>query len=230
MTKSQIMGPLAAIALTVTFAATASATQIYTVDAWIGDLKTDHIGGTHADRPLPTPAADAHFVISGPIDWITNRGTNLVQDFLTKDGSVALPSISGFTSPSTNYATLASFLDASMSKGGDAYSAFFHITGTYDSASSYSGTIRHDDGASLYIDNGATQIFDSSPETVAITSNFVLPSGTHKFDLYYVEGNGAPSVLNINFPADVQAAPEPAAIAVFGIGMIGLGLARRRRA
>ena len=141
-----------------------------------------------------------------------------------------MPSISGFTSPSTNYATLASFLDASMSKGGDAYSAFFHITGTYDSASSYSGTIRHDDGASLYIDNGATQIFDSSPETVAITSSFVLPSGTHKFDLYYVEGNGAPSVLNINFPADVQAAPEPAAIAVFGIGMIGLGLARRRRA
>ena len=227
--KSKFVGPMAALALTVAFAGGASATPIYTVDAWIGNLKADHIGGTNADKPLPSPAADAHFTIAGPIDWITSKGANLVQDFLTKDGAVALPAIGGYTSPSASYATLASFLAASMSKGGDAYSAFFHITGAYSSAANYAGTIRHDDGASLYIDNDATKIFGSAPETSAITTSFVLPSGSHNFDLYYVEGNGAPSVLNINFPSSVVPTPEPAAIALFGIGLLGLGLARRRR-
>lgn len=229
VTKPLYLGPIAALALTIGFAAAAAATPVYTVDAWIGDLKADHVGGTDANNVLPGPAADAHFTIAGPIDWITSRGTNLVQDFLTQDGAVALPAIAGYSSPSAHYATLASFLAASMSTGGDAYSAFFHITGTYDSAASYAGTVRHDDGASLYIDNGATQIFGHAPETSAITNSFVLPAGTHNFDLYYVEGNGAPSVLKINFPTNVVPTPEPAALALFATGLLGLGLVRRRR-
>jgi hypothetical protein len=230
-----LLAPITALAITCALTGAAVASPIYTVDVWIGDLKADHTGGTNADKPLPSVAADAHFTVAGPIDWVTDKKSNLVQNFLTDDGATALPTLSGYTTPSGQYATLASFLGASMSAGGDAYSAFFHITGTYSSLTSFAGSIEHDDGASLYIDNGATKVFGNSPETTAITDTFTLAAGTHEFDLYYVEGNGAPSVLDVVFPSAVvtttaASVPEPATLALFGVGLLGLSAVHRRNA
>ena len=148
---------------------TAQAAQTVTVDAWIGDLKAIHPGGTNADAPLPFGAPHAHFTIPGPIGWFTSNGANLVNDFFTQDGGVGLRSITGFSCPRSTY-----------------------------------GSITHDDGTGLYINNGTITVFNHAPETSAVTDSAILPAGSHNFDLYPVEGNRAPSVLKISFPDDVQ--------------------------
>ena len=236
--KSGLLGSLSVLALTCAMAGAAVATPIYTVDVWIGDLSAEHTGGTNASPPLPTPAADAHFTFSGPVDWFTAgknaSGQAIVGDFFQKDDPTAsLAAISGFSSPSSQYSSLTKFLADIMSKKNTAKpAAFFHLAGSYTSLGSYAGSIQHDDGASLYIDNGSVQIFSNPAETSVVTDNFTLPGGTHNFDIYYVEAGGAPAELTVNFPngGEPPAIPEPAPLAVFGSGLAGLALARRRRA
>jgi PEP-CTERM motif len=125
---------------------------------------------------------------------------------------------------------LSSFLSKVMSTG----SYGFEFTGqttpimelTFTAASALSGTINHDDGISLYSHGNTTTdllpISAASPTTAELT-NFSIGPGT--YDLYYVEANGAPAVLDM----EVTAAPEPASLAMLGIGILSLGVVRRRK-
>ena len=65
---------------------------------------------------------------------------------------------------------------------------------------------------------------NSAAETVDITNTFVTTLGPHSYVLDYVEGNGAPSVLEFS-----TAAPEPATWAMMLLGFAGLGFAGYRR-
>ena len=199
-----------------------SAVQAATFDVTVWTGPNNGVDSTiFAGNVTPTGLASAHFTWSGDIDWLVGGGQNQdasgnhVDDFLGNTSNV-----SNFSSPRGTYADLNTFLNASLSVAGDAYASYFKIVGFGGGH----GSITHDDGASVY-DYLGNAVYSSPNETSAITGNFDLPTGAHPFTVYYVEGNGSPSVLNISG----LAVPEPATWAMMLMGFGGLGAVMRRR-
>jgi hypothetical protein len=126
--------------------------------------------------------------------------------------------------------TEAAFLASTLSDQGDLHTAFFNISGVLSGTILTGSQITHDDGATFIL--GGNTLVDSAPETNAAQDS-VAP-GTYtgaNFNLYYVEGNGAPAVLNVvlkteNLTTDV---PEPSTWAMMILGFFGVGFMAYRR-
>ena len=118
--------------------------------------------------------------------------------------------------------------------------AIYDFTGWLNvaTAGTYTFQIAADDAARLSIDGvdlAESNFYDGNlnlPSTVDLN----LTAGAHAFDLFafqtvggeylysYIYGNNG-----LTFTTDV-AVPEPAMLGLFGLGAIGLGLSRRRKA
>jgi hypothetical protein len=124
----------------------------------------------------------------------------------------------------------AAFLASTLSTQNDTKTAFFDISGSITGIV-VSGIVVHDDGATFVI-GGITQF--SNPGETNNTPDTV-PGGTFNgalFDLYYVEGNGSPSVLDVhlNRVFITPQVPEPSTWAMMILGFAGIGtMAYRRR-
>lgn len=92
----------------------------------------------------------------------------------------------------------------------------------------------HDDGARLKIDGGIYAIADGVFDN-RFTSGAPLLAGTYRFEILYFENFGGASLEFIEtVPGSgvrnlVQAVPEPGTVALFGIGLAGMALSRRRK-
>ncbi len=218
MLRSKLLAAAAGAAMLTAMSPAAHAGYAYgvSVDYWSYDGSAV---GTNADfgNPITSTTPDATFFYAGPVNWVYNgpqSGPNSVDTFLN------INDVASFSSPSGKFASEADFGSSTLSISGDATSAFFWILGAGNFGTV---SVTHDDGAVMYVDSYANPVIWSPGETVAVTNTAQVAPGFHEYVVTYVEGNGAPSVLQV-------AVPEPATWAMMLLGFAGFGFAGYRRA
>ena len=115
---------------------------------------------------------------------------------------------------------MTAFGNATLSVPGDSLSAFFALLGFGNFGSV---SITHDDGATMYVDSYLNAVISAPGETSSDTNTGAAPGGFHSFLVTSVEGNGAPSILQVSIP-------EPSTWAMIGLGFAALGFAGWRKA
>ena len=196
-------------------------------------VQTANQGGNSFDASLGAVGFNSGSAISANFNYTGNLNFNvgppqnnnstgdLNSSFFTNPAA-----ISGYVGAGTlgapanaNFTTLASFLASSGSAAGYQYGSFYTI-GLGTLAAGTILTITHDDGVSVY--QGANRIGTTTSGPTSEITESVKITAAGATTLYYGRQNGAPSVLNV-------AVPEPASIALFGAGLMGLAAVRRRR-
>ena len=196
-------------------------------------VQTNNQGGTPFDAvPGPTGfnavgAIGATFNYTGNLSFNLGPPQNstsagdLNSNFFTNAAAISGYAGSGtLAGPSNaNFTTLASFLASSGSASNYQYGSFYTI-GLGNLAAGTLLTITHDDGVSVF--QGGTRIGTTTAGPTSQITETVKITNAGVTTLYYGRQNGAPSVLNV-------VVPEPASIALFGAGLLGLAAVRRRR-
>jgi hypothetical protein len=231
MKQFKYMALSAGVALAIAAATSTAARADVVVDVYeyAGNvLGTNANAATLANILAAGPGAytQYEFTYTGlnEINWVVNgdqTSANLAGTFVT---AANITSFVGGNAAET------AFLASTLSVAGDAQSAFFNIHGIITGTTLSGSIISHDDGATFIV--GSNTLVDNAPET----NDAVDPvaSGTYSatpFNLYYVEGNGAPAVLEVrllggNFTTDV---PEPSTWAMMILGFFGVGFMAYRR-
>ena len=205
----------------VSMAPQAAATSI-SVKVWEGVNTAGSGGADEQARPsnplaAATPNAAFTYTFSGGLTWVeATQASNTLAAFVGAGGG----SIAGCVGTSCSGAT--ALMSDVLSTSGFHRTSLFELT--FTTSGPTVGVIGHDDGASIYDGSNTTAYYYDPEPTVLDTSAFSLP-GAGTYNIWYVEANGAPSDLIVN----LTSVPEPATLGLMGLGLIGIGFARRKR-
>jgi hypothetical protein len=116
-----------------------------------------------------------------------------------------------------------------LSDDAGTYGFIFDITGTLPVTTGESFAITSDDGITFIV-NGQTVISSPAPTyDIGFNGTYTGAGGTKSFQLVYGECCGAPAVLETGIGSAPAGIPEPASIALCGLGLLGLGALRLKR-
>lgn len=166
-------------------------------------------GATPGNVPGTTP--DVTFSVNSPFNF--NASVATVQTWLNSSGAF------GITENTAG--TLASLMDNGVN------GTIVDFKGSVTVTNGQTFTVTHDDGLTLII-GGMTVVGVPAPTPpITTTVTYTGPTGTFAFELVYSECCGGPAVLQIDLP--LTNAPEPATLALLGLGFAAAGFARRRK-
>jgi hypothetical protein len=219
----------AGVALAVAGAASTAARADVVVDVYeyAGNvLGTDANAATLGNILAAGPAhfTQYEFTYTGLNDIVWNNGPG------SSNTGASFVNAADITSFVGGPAVEAAFLASTLSVPGDAQTAFFNIHGLLTGTLLSGSQISHDDGVTFIV--GGTTLVNQAPETNN-EIGLVTP-GTFNgaaFNLYYVEGNGAPAILDVKLNASrlTTDVPEPSTWAMMILGFFGVGFMAYRR-
>jgi hypothetical protein len=112
-----------------------------------------------------------------------------------------------------------------------------HVSGLFAASGSPMDIgVNHDDGVRVFVDS--VQVIDFSPPTpprnTFVTSPLALSPGNHTVDIWLYEQQGVTSLefferTNGRLTLIPSSVPEPTTLLLLGLGLAGLGFARKRQ-
>jgi hypothetical protein len=163
---------------------------------------------------VPGTPPDVTFQVNSPFNFF---GTSVTVGTWLGNGSA-------FNVLENTAGTLASLMD-NGSQG-----TLLEFLGFVTVTNGQTFTVTHDDGLTLII-GGIDLGFNPGP-TAPITSvaTYTGPSGNFPFQLVYGECCGGPAVLQVDLPfSDIPGVPEPSTWLLFGSGLAGLAVWKRKQ-
>lgn len=145
---------------------------------------------------------------------------------------------SGSGTISLPFSSTSMFPPAATLGGNDAngfLSAMFTGQFTLATNSTVNFSLGADDDAFFYVDNTlVNSIGGVHADTPAPVTTTTLGAGTHTIKLFYDDRQPSAAALDFNLTSEgitiVPSVPEPATFALFGVGLAGVALMKRRKA
>jgi PEP-CTERM motif len=209
--------------------------DLVTVDVYIYD---GAINGNHTQADAATAAyAAANATTTYEFTYSNGAASSALSNIQWDNTGASNNTGGSFLGSLINDATFtigtkSDFINQPLSVAQDFTTAFFKISGFVTGLINPGSAINHDDGATLII--GSDTQVNSPTETSVITTQFLNTPAAYSgalFDLYYVEGNGNPAVLQVklNSPDLTTDVPEPSTWAMMILGFFGVGVMAYRR-